>query len=75
MHDHHEHHENHGHREITPTVLLRHMVEHNESHNAELSALAETLDDAARAQVLSAVALMRQGNEKLKEALNAMKEA
>lgn len=66
MHDHHH--------EVTPDVLLAHMVEHNESHLQELEHVAEHLTGAAAEQVKTAVATFREGNRQLAAALKLLKE-
>ena len=65
--------EHHDHHDIPMDALLAHMTEHNESHMAELEHIAGHLGGEAGEKVLSAVSLMRQGNEKLKEALALLK--
>lgn len=69
MHDHHFHHQ-----EIPVSVLLSHMVEHNESHRAELLDLAEKMSGEAKEKVLCAAESIKQGNEKLSEALKLLRE-
>ena len=66
MHDHHH--------EVTPDVLLAHMVEHNANHLHELEHLAEHLSGAAADQVNAAVETIRQGNAQLAKALEMLKE-
>ena len=66
MHDHHH--------EVTPDVLLAHMVEHNKSHLHELEHVAEHLTGDAAQQVKTAVETIRQGNAQLARALELLKE-
>lgn len=74
-HEHsHEHSHEHTHSEITPAILLAHMIDHNRNHVTELEAVAATLSGEARAAMDEAMALLRQGNDKLAEVLDQIKE-
>ena len=74
-HEHsHDHSHEHTHSEITPAILLAHMIDHNRNHVSELEAVAATLNGEARARMDEAMALLRQGNDKLAEVLDQIKE-
>ena len=74
-HEHtHEHEHEHTHNEITPAILLAHMIDHNRNHVTELEAVAATLSGEAKAKMEEAMALLRQGNDKLTEVLDQIKE-
>lgn len=68
----HHHHEDEG--EITPVVLLQHMVEHNHNHIHELEELASHLDADVREKMAPAIAAISNGNEQLAAILAEMKE-
>ena len=72
-HDHAHTHE-HSHSEITPAILLAHMIDHNRNHVTELEGVAATLSGEAKAKMQEAMALLRQGNDKLAEVLDQIKE-
>lgn len=57
------------HREVTPADLLKHMAEHNRHHMEELEAVATSLEGEAKASVEEAIALLKEGNDKLEEAV------
>lgn len=76
-HEHHHEHEHtheHSHSEITPAILLAHMIDHNRNHVSELEAVAATLSGEAAEKMAEAMALLRQGNDKLAEVLDQIKE-
>jgi len=74
-HEHsHDHSHEHTHSEITPAILLAHMIDHNRNHVAELEGVAATLNGEAKAKMEEAMALLRQGNDKLAEVLDQIKE-
>ena len=74
-HEHsHEHTHEHSHSEITPAILLAHMIDHNRNHVTELEGVAATLSGEAKATMEEAMALLRQGNDKLAEVLDQIKE-
>lgn len=68
MSEHHEHH----HQHITPDALLKHMAEHNHDHLHELEHVAASLEGDAKAKVDEAIALLREGNERLEEAVKLL---
>ena len=69
----HEHeHEHHHHQEVTPEALLKHMAHHNHDHLHELEELAESLTGDAQAKVKEAIVALKEGNEKLEEAVNLL---
>lgn len=78
MHEH-GHHDHHGPAQ-DPTAeiraLMHYMVQHNAAHCTELEALAKRMQEQGMNEafdsVISAVALFRQGNERLSEALRQM---
>ena len=72
-HDHAHTHE-HSHSEITPAILLAHMIDHNRNHVTELEGVAATLSGEAKAKMEEAMVLLRQGNDKLAEVLDQIKE-
>ena len=84
MHDHSaagEHHHHHTHGDPTEgtvqdrnVALLSYMVSHNRSHAAELQELASNLDGNAADLISEAVILFNQGNDKLDQALELLKE-
>jgi len=74
-HEHsHDHSHEHTHSEITPAILLAHMIDHNRNHVTELEGVAATLNGEAKAKMEEAMALLRQGNDKLAEVLDQIKE-
>ena len=74
-HEHnHDHSHEHSHSEITPAILLAHMIDHNRNHVTELEGVAATLSGDAKAKMEEAMALLRQGNDKLAEVLDQIKE-
>ena len=74
-HEHsHEHTHEHSHSEITPAILLAHMIDHNRNHVNELEGVAATLSGEAKDTMEEAMALLRQGNDKLAEVLDQIKE-
>ena len=82
MHEH-EHGHTHGHEHapieggIAPEertrALLAYMIDHNEHHVSELSALADSLSGAARERLLEAIGGFEAANELLREVLDLIK--
>lgn len=70
----HEAHMHHIHQSVTPSALLKHMAEHNQSHIEELKAVAEKLPADAKAQVLAAAETIAAGNDQLLSAIKALGE-
>ena len=54
-------------------ALLAYMIDHNEHHASELSALADSLDGAARGRLLEAIGGFEAANAQLREVLDLMK--
>ena len=82
MHEH-EHGHAHGHEhapiadgvapEERTRALLAYMIDHNEHHASELSELADSLDGAARNQLLEAIGGFEAANKQLRKVLDLIK--
>lgn len=73
----HEHHDHHAHEHASPAetmALLTYMLGHNRHHAEELHELAHGASEAAAALIHEAVDDLMRSNEKLAQALEAMKE-
>lgn len=76
MHEHHDHHDHHDHAPASPAetlALLTYMLGHNRHHAEELHELAHGASETAAALIHEAVDDLMRSNEKLAQALEAMK--
>lgn len=68
----HDHGQNNG--AARTRALLGYMIDHNDHHASELSALPDTVDGPAREKLREAVAGFARANDLLREALALMEE-
>lgn len=72
-HDH-EHHHDHDHGAARTKALLAYMIDHNDHHAEELSALLESVDGEAKEKLRAAIGGFEAANAQLREVLALLKE-